>query len=435
MSDYYVVDEDKEIIGRWADAEEVSITFREAGEFSVARLQEGAGAKPHKILEKTIKYGRGGDAGIELLQKHFPREIADSLMGLVGVWNGGKVEGLYLTTIGELEFMDTKFIDYKPAPFGMRLPYLKINTEEAVGFLIDKYNQEITNHKEYGKYFFARCFFTGDYDLHDLYIKGRKPNFGEDEELLQRLKEQLIEGRYQQLSKKYNNKNISFFETQEELKKKYTEEAVNKVVGRMNEERERYFRYHSKSCQEYSIEQLVREDYQRVQHGPQSLYVQQMIIENEEFINVIDDIINDGIQTPDEIKSDYMAWFNRLVVSVAKSSFPVKGYFCEPQKWALITDITNYKDYDLLPNFDWVGNQDEVYSGIIENSKRILRQAVLVVLKIRAHEKKSTSPGNVRDELRGLKQSFMAELSQMGNTLLLHQMYYQMLNEIVFDLC
>lgn len=73
----------------------VAISVRESGSYTIKALGEGAAAKGHNILEKTIKpsslkavYGDGAEAMLARAEK-------SGLVGRVGQWGRGGVRGLY----------------------------------------------------------------------------------------------------------------------------------------------------------------------------------------------------------------------------------------------------------------------------------------------------------------------------------------------------
>ncbi len=75
-----------------------AVSFRKAGRQTLQALAEGAGAKPHSILEKTIKPSS--------LEKYYPQNHLDigekikeqGIEGLVGHWDEREgLTGIYLT--------------------------------------------------------------------------------------------------------------------------------------------------------------------------------------------------------------------------------------------------------------------------------------------------------------------------------------------------
>ena len=79
-------------VGETSQSRKYALTFREAGENTIMRLDQGAGAKPHDILEKTIKKVGGKEP-------EMPEGINyEVVKGFVGRWKDNKLQGIYLTT-------------------------------------------------------------------------------------------------------------------------------------------------------------------------------------------------------------------------------------------------------------------------------------------------------------------------------------------------
>lgn len=147
----------------------IIVSFRQAGEDAVRMLNAGAGAKPHAILDKSIKPDR-------LKEKFSESEISgisniNRIFGLVAfsVENKANLDigGLYLTTEGKNYFNDNQNENY----------LIKKNTDNNREYLSverDLYNfiESITTDASTGKVKpeteYAKWFITGDYDVHDL---------------------------------------------------------------------------------------------------------------------------------------------------------------------------------------------------------------------------------------------------------------------------
>lgn len=281
--DEYLLDEDKKIISDWANRKNISISFRAAGEATLECLKKGAAAKPHSILEKTVKWDRTKTNGevIDHYLNYFKNFIKDKniFLGLVGHWENNKPEGLYLTSKGEEKIckaggMETKDIgDHK---------VLLLN--ESGEKLTQWINNVYANHKEEeeaaAEYDVFSCFYTGDYDIHDMLQAGKKVVTGLDNDLLKDLKNDFINKR---------RKNFGHYITQE----KETE-------------------------------------YQRVQHGPQSNYIAQMIDDNLKLVK----------------KGVFDQWHVSYICSeVAKISAPVYMYSSAKKEWKELKTVKDVKDF------------------------------------------------------------------------------------------
>ncbi|MFI9363145.1 hypothetical protein ACIG5E_19130 [Kitasatospora sp. NPDC053057] len=139
-----------------------TIAVRETGEFSIRRIAEGAKAKPHTILEKSIKpdsvrrkYGTGpgqapGDPATVLAWLE-----ANDLSGFVGHWGAQGLLGVR--------------IDNPPPTLAPGIvqngangePYVPLDMRQAGGGPAMAALKTDPNWKQY--------LYTGDYDLHEVY--------------------------------------------------------------------------------------------------------------------------------------------------------------------------------------------------------------------------------------------------------------------------
>lgn len=127
----------------------IIISFREAGEHTLAMLKAGAGAKPHSILAKSIKEGT-------LSEKDKAADGMDKLYGLVPTRDEQGVNGLYLTSRGKAKFLEEENPVYELAEENGH-PVLRAKAD------INQFIQTVTRIEDFAKYFI-----TGDYDVHDL---------------------------------------------------------------------------------------------------------------------------------------------------------------------------------------------------------------------------------------------------------------------------
>lgn len=375
----FVMDEDRAAIENWAAGyPDVMISFREAGEFTIRRLREGAGAKPHKILDKTIKPGEGakGQAVSDFLSS-LPGETAERILGLTGVWNGDEIVGVYLTAIGEMTMKANGFpVEYRYGLYGICQPYFPLGKEEERQALADFGAGCHETWPGLGAYYFARCFFAGDYDLHDLYEHGTPVEYGQDRESLRVLQEDLLRARRRQLSERYGEDVVSQ-ETLDALTERCGAENVNYVLRRMQEEKEEYHTFHSVRAVGSDFQNLIDEDYQRVQHGPQSLYVKQMLEENVEFVSRVLDKQEEGFDW-ERLKTVYLEWSNGLVGAVTRSAFPVLAYSSRGG-WAMIQDAKGFDSWGITPDPVWMCQGVEYTRYLAEQIELIMLQAALVM--------------------------------------------------------
>jgi len=136
------------------------IAIRETGPLSIRRIQEGAKAKPHTILEKTVKqssiqnvYGAQADHVLNRLQNL-------DLDGFVGHWNGGNLVGIRVDR--HPPALNHVVV---PAP----VPHVPIDLTQNDGGNNIRLLKLIPAWKTY--------LYTGDYDLHEAHDFG--PNKGQ----------------------------------------------------------------------------------------------------------------------------------------------------------------------------------------------------------------------------------------------------------------
>lgn len=171
----FLIHGDIETIRKYCMEKSYIVSFREAGEYTIRRLMDGAAAKGHHILEKSIKEGSIGTAHIA--------SIPDEVRGLVGVWDKGKkgldaLLGLYMSEKGiakmEESSRDSKGIS-QFAHDGQKVLFESLSKKLSVGatnkpMILSTIAAKLRDSKdtqlEYSD------FITGDYDLHDvLYVQ------------------------------------------------------------------------------------------------------------------------------------------------------------------------------------------------------------------------------------------------------------------------
>ncbi|MDR1148658.1 MAG: hypothetical protein LBK66_08515 [Spirochaetaceae bacterium] len=275
-----------------------ALTFREAGENTITRLNQGAGAKPHDILEKTVKPN-----GPNIPQ--IPAGINyDDVKGFVGHWQGTDVLlGIYLTTYGAKVFHD-------------RLGVLIQSVEKPSGkkrFILNLRNTSITGEaamsivKEIPKW--ESCFFTGDYDLHDSLEKagGWK---------------HLIEGAHG---------HVTFFN---KINHALLSDPGNQSPDEAKEE--------YKANTELAGAKCLESDYQRIQHGAQFGYIAYML--NHEVKKGTVEINSGEITIDDILNHEAKKGTVEIVEKVAKASFPLAACIGKDDgtEWRI---IKNHNDY------------------------------------------------------------------------------------------
>lgn len=366
----YILRDDAQIIGAWADRSEVCISFRPAGPATLKCLDRGAGAKPHSILDKTIKRKASGNEAIDAFFADFENKgtAENLLLGLVGHWSKvmvddkekDTVDGIYLTTLGAKTF--------KTCEGKNKMPYLELDTpkkkNDLISFFKSLYNdpakaEEVCREldEQAGKqaeektyeqtdgpadvqyYLFTRLFFSGDYDVHDLLQHDKTVATEMDSNLMQELQNALSEGRISQLKRRF-------------------------------------------SPDDETLKQEESGDYCRVQHGPQFNYTAQMA--NENFA-----IIHKAIQD----KKDDLEGLNVLVNSVMDMDLPVAmcdGFEEDDKRWGTLTSFGDvagfYGDRGLTLKSTW---RDQA-----ERDKHIIHliKSVMLVITDYTRQKSDFNP-------------------------------------------
>lgn len=315
----YLLKSDMKIIAGWANNKNICISFRQAGDDTLKCLSRGAGAKPHEILDKTLKrkkilvaspgkfLGETQKKRNEEAEKHNAvveeffsfapegddREKAENLlMGLVGHWVQGKVDGLYVTMLGR-KTLEKKNMG-KIVLNENQMPYLEFSADGKEK-LIEFYDELEKEDSKKALYRFTRLFFSGDYDIHDMLQVGYPIPTETDEKLLAELQQDLLAGRRARLKTTFS---LSDTDLNEEI---VTEEGSKRDS---------------------------RNDYRRVQHGPQFNYTAQMVNENAR------------CKTLEEL--------NILVNSVMQIDAPVLMHddnAFQPEKWGVLSDCAKVADY------------------------------------------------------------------------------------------
>lgn len=234
MSNEYLLDGDREVIERWAAVKNVYITFRPAGQTTLDCLRRGAAAKPHSILDKTIKeageiQGAAPANFPASCEKFSIGSYRDFFVGFVGYRENGQLKGVYLSSRGE-KVMKTQQMPIKSV--GRHSVLLLEESKDQLGPWI---RSQFGDSQKKTEYHIFSCFYTGDYDVHDLLQLKYKVPSGRDGDFIQSLQKELLAKRDQDFAD-------------------------------------------CKAADE------VREEYQRVQHGAQANYIAQMINDNLELI-------------------------------------------------------------------------------------------------------------------------------------------------------
>ena len=146
------------------------VSFRPSGSYTLKQLNNGAAAKGHDILEKTIKPSSltrvfGKETGQIILEKLDQATIS----GLVAVWDVHGIKGLYLTEEAAAQIRE---LGGDVSENDKKQPYLKIDiihktADEIKDTIISTFG---------GDQDFYKFFYTGDYDLHDMISFSQHPH-------------------------------------------------------------------------------------------------------------------------------------------------------------------------------------------------------------------------------------------------------------------
>lgn len=451
IKENFCLEQDMRVIEKWAgkccenNKRVIGITLREAGKNSLKRLREGCGAKPHKILDKSIRKIedlKSLESVGSFLKDHADgRDFIDKLLGLVAVWSEKKIKGLYLTVIGSIEFYGEAV--YFSGAYDICYPYIDISEKKGLELLYNKYNA----FSECRDYYFSRCFFTGDYDIHDLIASDdflvKKDDEKEElktlEKYLQRLGDDLVEDRYRQLAL-YYDKEEDFFRKEESysgMDKRYGMkkpiESIEKVIASIKhltdqtgqskehteyslldrtfawilDEMERQNFYHSsEKVNDYSLDKIVSMDYRRYQHGPQAQYMKKMLFENEEtselgsfqFTEAYRKMREEGFEKDSDEKIYYL-WANKLVEKVCMRDTYL-GCYSTNSHWHVVRELSEFEQ--------WAGSVKSGYKikTIDEKQKEIFSYIFSLINTVHNTLKKRSDTVSYLQVMQSLKEYY-----------------------------
>lgn len=130
-------------IARASQHHKFLVSFRAAGPATLERLQAGAAAKGHDILEKTIKPSKLAEYYGDNHMAVFAQLKEAGLSGYVGHWNEHGLAGIYITD--------------PFSPSGHRIEPLDLNN---LANSVQQLEHQLPDWRQRG--------FTGDYDMHDM---------------------------------------------------------------------------------------------------------------------------------------------------------------------------------------------------------------------------------------------------------------------------
>lgn len=170
------------------------IVVREAGELSLKRMQEGASPKPHTVLDKSVSRKRMKDMVDQMEiapseRKAHEKSMLDKYGGFVGKWDErGVLQGLILVNDPQKKKILNGIL--KAELSAARIVLNPDTSNESLPLeLVDILRNERQDWQSF--------FYTGDYDLHEVYDKR---NFQipeatlEKRRLLNKLNAGLVEG-------------------------------------------------------------------------------------------------------------------------------------------------------------------------------------------------------------------------------------------------
>lgn len=141
------------------------IVVREAGDLSLKRMGEGASPKPHTVLDKSVTAKRLEEMVAKMPSEQGEKQkkaLLDAYGGFVGKWNKGKLEGLIVVNDASLKKeLIEKIGKTKLAEAGVTLDPAAQN-EYLPLELVDICRKKVPDA-------WQTYFYTGDYDLHEVY--------------------------------------------------------------------------------------------------------------------------------------------------------------------------------------------------------------------------------------------------------------------------
>ena len=144
------------------------VSFRPAGKYSVMMLQAGAAAKPHDILDKTIKPDK-------ITKEESKEKLLLLLYGLVATRDGSNnISGIYYadgTTLKRGNASLKEFIKTATEIKEEDLDKLDKMSEEEILSEILNINAPTATGEKKG---YAHKYIAGDYDIHDMILKSKE---------------------------------------------------------------------------------------------------------------------------------------------------------------------------------------------------------------------------------------------------------------------
>lgn len=314
----YLVKEDIQVLEDIGIEKNCSFSFRLAGADTIKCLSRGAGAKPHSILAKTIK--KTEDQKMQNAVNNFFADFSDKtkaedlLKGLVGHWGNESscIDGIFLTRLGKKKLEEENLKEENKNNIKFKVIneknnfYLELKTSVEKKALIDFYDELPASNENIRNYLFTRLFFSGDYDMHDLWqIRNAVPS-KVDITIIKKMQEALYLARQKQILT---------------LCCPMLKDAIKKCTLKNISE------FINTNFEELDKEKGYEKDYYRIQHGPQYNYIAQMV--------------NDNITCKSIEECNY------LVDKVARPDTPVLMYFEKEKQWKNILSVGELKkEYD-----------------------------------------------------------------------------------------
>lgn len=166
----YITPEHFQRVEDYSRRTHLAVSFREAGEHTIARISENQAKKPHTILEKSIKESSTRalypdmkpDKAMAEFSKKYGKDTFEKLKGFIGEWeydaagNPTALKGIYVTDAGAEILKSAKDVTVAASEKSPKHKVLRLS------FPVDA---RITSLKsDDGK----GVFYTGDYDLHEM---------------------------------------------------------------------------------------------------------------------------------------------------------------------------------------------------------------------------------------------------------------------------
>jgi len=358
----FVTEEHMNAIAKYCQQKNIILSVRDTGKLSLDRLEEGAKPKPHSILEKSIKessLAKAHPEAAEALKSGDELEVPptiggvslNDLKGFVGHWDQDSGELLGV----RVDKRDVRTPEAESAGSTSELSAHEKGIQSLQDFLSGKDSNSpyiaLADFKKYKEVFdtkWQQFLYTGDYDLHEVYLHNKTLLEGSKE------KARILSG---------INKQIAADQTNEAIPKREGTIEAHQTTAVIGEGKSR------RTVPSSTLHASADSDYAMIQHGDQMGYITNQIHEGR----LRQETLNDKAQ---------------LVGAVAAES-PGPLAWCVRGNWYVTKNAKEHSELrtglSLTASSGW---QAKAQKAMADGSSRIMEHKKDTPSKIRVEEEK-----------------------------------------------